>query len=699
MIELGSNITALWSRPTRMPGSIVEDLGPSTFWTGLPASGFTITPTDPARTTAKPACRLVEVPNQRFTDALVVSAMAFANDNGTLIGGVDRVRFHFEGNAIDVVAPALRSFTRRDGSTYVLPCYSARLTKPSGTTGEAHLYIEAIPADATMQSRVIGPFSYFMEDTEHDIELEIAASEAEVAGERYQTLRDALLYTKAQNSVAPKYTFTEDATIGVADLGDVNDIQATGPFATITHAPGVTVTFGNTSLDTNNAQYRPKYKKLHFRGGGIVFDFRNVTRWRVENDQFYWLEGVTITNSDPAGPNALFAKGKRPTAELFERGNYYTDVHCEWADNAFGGAPKLIRGAYVEEALNDFGNNAECSVGNKVLNGDNTVWWNNPSGPAISIIYDSVAGSGAAATVEKSGGGNSDGVYTFKVDGSTVGTFTALNSWTAFEGDQYSVSSLVDYINGDGAYAGTGLADSDPGFSATLLDDSRQAAQLSLTGGNGKAVPAQDITDTALELFAEFDLHSDFLQCGDNADLENHIIAFNDVRNWGGQIIHIGGFTDRYMYDSFVINNLLDGVEQGYISNPRDRIMAHFVFAHNTFNDQVFTLGDGIWDGYSMIANNFAAGLAGDATGTDLIVKNNHVAEALPDNGRPNSGSTITGGTGDTVGGTKADLFVDEANHDFTPAGVLVTNLKAPVVENDRTGKTRALNAPVGALC
>ena len=143
-------------------------LQPSSAWNGTAGSGFSSLPSDPTRTTAKPVVRLIDPPNQFFTDELTISVMAFANDSGTLIGGIDRVRFRFEGESIDVLAPALRLFVRHDGSTYRLPCYTVQLKRPAGTSGLADLYIEAIPSDATMQSRVLGPYQFGLTPTKHD---------------------------------------------------------------------------------------------------------------------------------------------------------------------------------------------------------------------------------------------------------------------------------------------------------------------------------------------------------------------------------------------------------------------------------------------------------------------------------------------------------------------------------------------------
>ena len=66
--------------------AFVQNLEPSAGWNGTAATGFGgaygAVPTDPTRTTAKPALRLLVPPGQRFTDTLVVGVAAAANNAG-----------------------------------------------------------------------------------------------------------------------------------------------------------------------------------------------------------------------------------------------------------------------------------------------------------------------------------------------------------------------------------------------------------------------------------------------------------------------------------------------------------------------------------------------------------------------------------------------------------------------------------------
>ena len=127
----GHNSGRNWSQIIGGVGvSSLPQIRPSAAWDGSPATRFSVVPSDPSRTTAKPAVRLIEPPNQFYTNKLVIGAMAFANDGGTLIGGIDRVRFHYEGTTLDVIEPSLRSLTHADGSTYSCLGYWVELGKP-----------------------------------------------------------------------------------------------------------------------------------------------------------------------------------------------------------------------------------------------------------------------------------------------------------------------------------------------------------------------------------------------------------------------------------------------------------------------------------------------------------------------------------------------------------------------------------------
>lgn len=679
MTGFGYGFKAGKRRPQEMNSSpLGASLAPSANWDGSAGSGFTQAPTDPVRITAKPAIRPLVVPCQTFTNSLTFGVAAFANDNGTLIGGVDRVRFYFEGATTDVVEPSLQIFTREDGSSYTLLGYWITLRKPSSTSGEAQLYAEAIPADATMQRRVIGPYSFFPEQALHDFSVTIAASQPEVAGSQYQSLNAALSFLKSVSAQCPLVTFTESTTVASPVTAQL--YSGGKGWCTITHAPGVTVTFANNSLVNGTvSRFRFRYDRLRFKGSGIVMDFRNIAEFRLETGAPYWLDGVQITNSDPAGNQALFAKGTRPLAYLFSQPSWFTDCTGEHLPNMFGPAAKLVRGCIVEDGYSDLANSAEC-IAAVTVNGWDSEWWNGGV-DAMTLTYDSGAGNGSAASVEQTGGVNSNRTWAFRVDGSVVATFTMLFDWQQLGGNQYNVSDLVSFVNGT-------LNGIDPGFSASLLDDTRAGKRLGYepAGGQGKSFPELDITDVIRTFRTDFDIHPDFYQKPSGADIENLVIVQNTIRDWNGQIVFMGATSGDQLRDAYVLNNICDGGTEPYLTQFGPLDASNVVYAHNSWIDQVVTLDSDSFDGYSLFANNIAPSILGIRD--NAMVKNNHV-EA--------DGLTPTGSIGTTSGGSDANLYVDAVNGDYGPSGALLANPKPAILQFDISGEERAENGPVGA--
>ncbi|MEM6494841.1 MAG: hypothetical protein AAF650_10730, partial [Pseudomonadota bacterium] len=123
------------------------------------------------------------------------------------------------------------------------------------------------------------------------------------------------------------------------------------------------------------------------------------------------------------------------------------------------------------------------------------------------------------------------------------------------------------------------------------------------------------------------------------------------------------------------------------------RSHSHVVVAHCTLSNQDirFQVNQNYnADSYSAILNSAVSGiLSTSAFDADL-----EIADCVID-----AGETVPAtATGTVAAGTQANKFVHAANGDFTPAGELLTNLKAPVVARDFAGEERPDPAPVGAL-
>ncbi len=685
-------------------------LSPSSQWNGVAASGFSSTPTDQVRTTAKPAGRLVTVPGQRFTNTHHVGFLAFANDNGTLIGGVDRVRFRFEGRIVDVMEMTARAMTRHDGSTYFCWAYWVTMQKPAGQSGDAQLYIEAIPADATMQSRVMGPYLYSMGDTEYTYELEVAPSQNVVTGTRYQSIGAALIYLRSVTAQSARVTITE---AGTYDISSAGVSWTANNWLTITATEAVTIARSTYTGDVAS-QMRPQVPRLHFQGSNITVDLNNISQIRPETTSEYWYDGIKFTNS-VGNRYALWRSGVRPYAFISDGAPYYTDCAYEFANEPCNLA-QLARGNIFSKGMGDYTGDGHCIIYNKTDDFDPTI--NDAGGvgflgdlAALEVLY---TGSEASATLALAGGSDA-----------ATRTFTATwgaNSATFVVGSteaRYTTANVASYdatTDGVGYYF-QDVADwlsSLTGWSATVLDDTRRASSASLAGLKGTGFGATNVKDSTLTLVSCFDQHADFYQQRNDASSgnptdENVIIAFNQNTNCRGQQIYLGPLFGEACKDYAVVCNAMHNKTQtsqyadySFTFSAFRGPHSHVMTVHNSWASQGFTLRatetsqsaayqDSLYhpDDYNLIANNVTRHFQwylGETLAVGFL-KGNH-----------SQLTTNLAGDDTTTGGDMADLFSDAAEGNFSPVSVLLSALKPPAVDRDIRGIPFELLDAAGAV-
>lgn len=699
MSRLGPGSSCRHPRPqfVAQAAAALPLLVPAAEWTGVAGSGFAGVPGDPVRTTAKPALRLLVPPNQRFTDTLTVGVMAFANANGTLIGGIDRVRFHFEGRSLDIVAPRLHTITDANGVQRRYWGYWINLVRPTGKQGDARLYVEAIPADATMQRRVIGPFTFFPRATLYDSVLTVDPDAPAVAGRNYHTVGAAIGYHRSNANEATLVTVLKPLT---------EDLGATVPSGTAYVGKGyctVTATapvvFAKSSFAGDAAaQFRPRINRLHFRGESITFDMRFVSSlWKEDSvDGEHWLDGCRFINS--AGRYSLWRAGFRPYGHLVRGSPFFTEAAFVDVADACNLA-QLARGCTMVRGYNDFSGDGRCVVYNRIEGLDSTDGWLQDV-PALTVTY---TGPAATATLAISGPADTNSRTITAVWGSNTASFivgktealynmalaSGYNPVTAGQG--YFVQNVADWLN------------SLPGWSATVLDNSRRASALALPGGKGAPFAAQSVKNSMLTLVTCFDLHGDFYQQRFGGLTENCIIALNWGRDMRGQNVFLSG--DVVCNDFMVVGNAFSNVpaDNGYaiwtqVSSQCDRTPhSHVVFVHNTMPTQRLMLrADNASynpDAYCLIANNAMLNVAwvGTPTAThlDIVIKDNVIDTGF---------SAPTGATGTVIGGDYTSKFANSLTGDFTPTGILASNLKTPAWSFGAPGLAAQALAPAGAL-
>ena len=308
--------------------------------------------------------------------------------------------------------------------------------------------------------------------------------------------------------------------------------------------------------------------------------------------------------------------------------------------------------------------------------------------PAFTLIY---AGAEATATIEFSGT-NMAASRTFTARwGANSATFTVGNTYALYAANtNYKASHVVNWLNGLGV-----------GFTATLLNDTRCAASGAKLGTQGVAFTAQNVKNTLFTVQSMIDLHSDMYQQNTgSAAIENVIVADNRAWEMVTQNIFLapasGGTRDWLVINNAIANKLpgaggYDNTNNYYSQQPTAP-QSHVVVVHNTFTNQGWYVNDAAatTDSYCLIGNNtFRQILRTGTPDPDLVIKDNHIhvgkaAAALA--------------TGTTIGGDQTSLVASFATGDFTPAGALLSNLKAPLVKYDRRGVARGATAPVGAM-
>ncbi|XUU61081.1 cadherin repeat domain-containing protein [Erythrobacter sp. HA6-11] len=650
----------------------VAALAPSLQWDGTAGSGFSDLPTDPVRTSAKPAIRLIVPPNQHFTDELLVGFSAWANNEGSMLdrNGLSHVQIIFEGTSHRIPEPTLRSFQDTNGEFVAYRAWWVRLKRPQNLTGDTQLYAEAVPADPTMQSRVIGPYTFTLTDNLHDFEWTIDPDNPS-APFTSSDISDGLRAAWQAGANNPRIRVAKSGQYSVADVV-VGAPYAGSGYATIEADEGVTATIAHDA-DTRGVM-RNKYDRLRFKGANVILDMSSIEVLYNEGIGDHWLDGCSLIHT--GGHTSLWNGTTRNGSTAVRNSPWFTEVSFEGIDSPVANA-NLVRGCKANHCYNDFAAQPRCLIGNSVTNHDSSFFRTQID--ALSIFY---SGSDDATLSTVTGGYGSSAYrrFTFLINGTEVVSYDSLTANWQSESGTYWVSDLVEFINQSAALSS---------WSAVLHDDTRQAGHVGLTGGNGSTFSAEPITSAGTTFQTFIDLHSDFSQMSASADTENTIIEANQVLDFQGQIVWLSSNFD--IMDCFYVNNTFNEVEGfgGFSQVSRTGAKSHIVIAHNTLTNQELLLRDAPLSDFTLIANNVFENLTSDGAGIGSgEINDNHVY---------GSGNTIPGAVGTVLAGGEIDLFTNAAQEDFTPSGDLLANTKQPVVAYDRLGAKRLSPDAVGA--
>ena len=644
-------------------------LEPGASWNGNVDTGFAggeAAPIDPVRTVAKPAARFIVPPAQTFTDDLLVIVRAEALNAGTLIDGVQKVRFNYEGAAIDVADAKYHDFTDANGNPVSYLGYAVTLKKPSGTQGEARLFAEVVPSDPAMQSRVL-QMTTFPKDNQYEVEVTVDPDQPEVESVNYQSITRALraaVVNGGSDNVRITVMKTGDYEL---DRPDSLSYQ-TGSYIVIDAAPGVTCTIKRPVADFGTLSMRTRIGALWFKGENVVIDFSTWGELYKENTGNQTvLDGVTITNSN--GRDSLFLGGTPPGNQWRFRGAaFFMECEVTEVEDVFRNA-LLVRGCTGSNLSGDIFSGARCVINSSSVD-FSSQFFRTPE-DAFTIEY---TGSAATGTVSLTGTSDQSAGRDLRLieDGVTVATYTIFQSRT--------MQQVIDFVNGEADWQAVEAIPATQRRASALTAEGTPAFG-SFSNADAKTAP--------LQMIAAFDLHEDFYASGGGVQ-ENIIFAESIGYNTeGAQLFHLKDATD--FYDGVFVNNAVHPSGTTLDFSNFQANFSHLVFCHNSVARQtsrLFTGSGRSFDSRCLFSNNAVQSLVWDGPPDgDLVIDSNHTVTAAP-----------AGATNNTTGGSTSSLWVDVEAGDFTPTGELLTNLKTPVFATDINGEDRAASDAAGAV-
>jgi hypothetical protein len=414
-----------------------------------------------------------------------------------------------------------------------------RLKKPAGTSGQAHLYIEATARDATMQKRVIGPYSFSPNTVLYTHSVTVAPSQPEVAGVNYQTLDAAVTYLNQQAAANGLVTISEagfyELTIGSGTPGLSLRKALPGRLNITASVPGVSIGRANYTSDAAAVIDDGRFK-VRFFGPNLSLDYRYVLSCKGSSEDDgtgFWLDGINMISTAPLGSSELWRGTLKPNGGGTAReGAWFTEVVVTDITN-FGNGANLIRGCDLDRVAGDIFSNSRCCINNIVRTHSGR-----PQRDQLDAFTVQYTGAAATATLTRTGGQGASGGGVWIVNiGGTQYTFDT----GQVEGNEAYFPGSASYppaYNGADGVGGYWFSDvvnwlnTLPGITATLLLDEndplqkRTAASGSLPGLASGGFSNQDIKSAPLTVISLFNKHSDFYQ-HTSGIRENIISAFN----------------------------------------------------------------------------------------------------------------------------------------------------------------------------
>lgn len=665
-------------------------LSPGASWNGTAGTGYGgafPVPADSTRTTAKPFMRELTPHREVFTstNAVTCGVMALAN------GGVSKVVFHCEGKTFDVTTMTKRAYVDAAGVARSMWGYFMAFDFAAFPgNGDIDIYYEAVPTDATMQRRVMGPYRYIRDTVLYDIDVTVDPSTAVVTNVNFHTLAlaHANLATRLHKHGRIRVKGGTGAGAGGAHLWTQPGLYTTPGWLTIEPMDATPVEIKNGSF----ADFRPRHSSTRFRNIKLdVFDMwgSEYTEWWLDTCEVYSSGGKNALNKGFIRAGTDWIK-QSSTMNWTDKKAFVTDCYIhdkeDGARNAY-----LVRNTRIKDVSYDVLSAAGLCHGVEIDDVDPTFWYTETP----LVTFQGPAG----ATVEKSSGG----VFTFKVSGTTTGTITTPTATVAGGTAPYRMPSEFKTQFDSLAMSG---------WTMTVLNNTTYAMlYANLTDPSGaldtKGAMAATSCSSALTLVAAPRSHTDVSQQRPSSEgtavwIENRAVV--NVRAY--KMVETQAL---YLLDDFTAS--AGGRDMFFVNigahhdtpgvTPFSQLYSptqHVCLWHCAIADQEFSLrgsdqGTKAYapDSYSQIYGSlfYSSSWTGTAAATAQIDSNHFV-----------TGSAPTRQTNSTTGSTSNTLLPNRATGDFTPAGALLSGLVARKVPFDALGNDRpasTVRGPVAA--
>lgn len=614
-------------------------VGPGAAWNGTAGSGGTA-PTDPTRTTAKPAAQWL-VPDMR-----VLAADMQIGLDADALGGVASVQFWVEGNTVTVTTAVLAT---PNGVTvegyFITLSASAFAAHQSGSA--ATIYATVTPSDGTMQARVIGPLTVYPRATENDRTYTIGATTG-----TYATVQAANTQMLLDAPERPMFKFVDSGSYEVQCTQ--NTYTTTVGYTVYAAAAGVTATLirGNSfdPLNTTTGgvkawEWWPNVDQIEFRGSGVVLDLHNWNNIHASVARPYWFSGCQIINSANAR-DVYYWDGSPPPGFLPNLFNG-TLIPClaigctiKYVDFFTSGSVTPIGCSALGMLTGDHGE-LHYAQGNYETQTDPRVFTTLRN--AISVYY---TGTGTGSIVVTAGANTLD----CKVNGTTVGAPFPITLGNSPAATYFTMANVVSAIN---AIAGGA-------WHATTLDNN--LACWALAQASATYSPLGTSSGTATNLTAFIDYHTEWVHT-QTTNCQNILYRGNTIRRsyFTTSILN----AEHGVYDAVLKGNVWEQVAQQLQNGGWAG--SHVVVENNLIDCPFAVYPD---TNYSKFSQNVFAGVNfGSGSGLASMPASwtyNVVVTPWP------AGADASNATVANYAALSA-LFTDKANGDFRPSGTMPT--------------------------